>query len=116
MPGAGSGMALTHAAPATPIDVHPFGAQLRAQTTHALFKSAQLQVVRIVLKTGERLPPHSVAGEITVQCVEGEIELSADDRRLRLAAGQLCYLTPRCVHGLLALSDASALVTIALHG
>ena len=109
-------MALIHAAPATPIDVRPFGAQLGAHTTHALFKSAQLQVVRVVLKAGERMAPHSVAGEITVQCVEGEIELSADDRQLRLAAGQLCYLTPHCVHGLLALSDASALVPIALHG
>ena len=109
-------MALTHAAAATPIDVRPFGAQLGAQTTHALFKSAQLELVRVVLKTGERMAPHSVAGEITVQCVEGEIELSADDHSLRLAAGQLCYLAPRCVHGLLALSDASALVTIALRG
>ena len=109
-------MALTHAAAATPIDVRPFGDRLGAQLTTALFKSEHLQVVRVVLQAGERLAPHSVAGEITVQCLEGRLELSADDRILDLDAGQMAWLRARCMHGLTALSDASALVTIALRG
>jgi quercetin dioxygenase-like cupin family protein len=109
-------MALIHADPATPIDVRPFGEHLGEHSTQALFKSAQLQVVRVVLKAGERLAPHSVAGEITVQCIEGCIELSADERSVRLDAGHMAWLAARCVHGITALSDASALVTIALHG
>ncbi len=107
-------MAITHASPATPIDVRPFGERLAGERTKALFKSEHLQVTRLVLKSGERLAPHKVAGEITVLCVEGEIELSADERRVRLAAGHMLYLAAGCMHGVAALSDASAVVTIAL--
>lgn len=109
-------MALAHAMPATPIDVRPFGNQLREQTTQALFKSRHLEVMRLVLKAGDGLAPHRVSGEITVHCVEGELEISADDRRVQLGAGQMLYLAAHCVHGVAALSDASALVTIALRG
>lgn len=107
-------MALVHAKPATPIDVRPFGPELGAQNTQALFKSEHLEVMRLVLKAGDRLAPHKVSGEITVHCLEGELEVSADEQQVRLGAGRMLYLAARCVHGVSALSDASALVTIAL--
>ncbi|WP_423594457.1 cupin domain-containing protein [Roseateles sp. MS654] len=111
-------MALPHAAPAQPIDVAPLGAALHGTLSSALFKSQGLEVMRLVLPAGKTQPPHKVEGEITVHCIEGELELSVlrdgAEQRQRLRAGQLCYLEGGVVHAVTGIVDASALVTIVL--
>ena len=67
-----------------------------------------------VAARGKSLPPHRVPGEITIQCIEGRLEVSTPDGRHPLAAGQLLYLERDVEHGVQAIDDASALVTIAL--
>lgn len=107
-------MALPHASPGEARDVLPFGPGLPDHKTHALFKSTDLEVMRLVLMAGQSLPPHKVAGEITVQCIEGELAIRADGRSHALTAGQLLFLPAGQVHDVTARQDASALVTIAL--
>ncbi|MFX1679246.1 cupin domain-containing protein [Mitsuaria sp. CC2] len=111
-------MALPHAAPAQSIDVAPLGAALTTTPSSALFKSEGLEVMRIVLPKGKSLPPHKVDGEITLQCLEGELELMVErdgtEQRHALRAGQLCYLEGGVVHAVTGVVDASALVTIVL--
>ncbi|MGY4829083.1 cupin domain-containing protein [Sphaerotilaceae bacterium SBD11-9] len=107
-------MAIPHANPGQAIGVEPLGSRLPSEKTHALFKSDQLEVMRLVLLAGKSLPPHKVPGEITVQCIEGEIDVTADGRSHVLRAGQMLYLARGVVHGVTAHQDASALVTIVL--
>jgi quercetin dioxygenase-like cupin family protein len=107
-------MAIPHALPGQPVDVQPLGARLPHERTTALFKSADLEVMRLVLLAGKSLPPHSVAGEITVHCIEGSIEVTAENQSHVLHAGQLLYLARGVTHGVTALQDSSALVTVAL--
>lgn len=107
-------MALPHAQPCEVIDVKPFGAALAGTRSHALFKSAELELIRIVLRAGEQMRPHAVAGDITVQCIEGMIAFSCDSGEIRLEAGQLVHVTGDEVHGLRGIEDSSALLTIAL--
>ena len=119
-------MAIPHARPAETIDVRPLGAALAASKTLALFKSEGLEVIRLVLAAGASLPLHKVPGDITLQCIEGRIDVktdattdtttdtSTDDASHILDAGQMLFLAGDTVHGVLALEDASALVTIAL--
>jgi quercetin dioxygenase-like cupin family protein len=107
-------MAIPHAAPGQAIDVAPLGTRLSSEQTTALFKSADLEVIRLVLPAGKSLPPHKVAGEITIQCVEGAIDITAGGQSHVLRAGQLLYLSGNVMHGVTALEDASALVTIVL--
>ena len=107
-------MALPHAAPGEPIDVRPLGGRLAQQQTAALFKSAALEVIRLVLPAGRSLPPHKVAGEITIQCIEGKIDVTAEGKSHPLGAGQLLFLPGHLVHGVVAIENSSALVTIAL--
>lgn len=107
-------MALHHASSGEPVDVRPYGPGLHAQQTTALFKSADLEVIRLVLPAGKAMPPHKVAGEITVQCIEGRISVEVDGQGHELRAGQMLFLAGGVVHGVTALEDASALVTIAL--
>lgn len=107
-------MAIPHAEPGQPIDVQPLGARLTSEKTTALFKSAQLEVIRLVLRAGRSLPPHCVPGEVTVQCLDGEIDvlIGGDARPLR--AGQMLLLAGGVEHAVVARQDASALVTIVL--
>ena len=107
-------MAMPHAHPGQPIDVQPLGPRLAQAKTVALFKSEDLEVMRLVLLAGKSLPPHSVPGEITVQCIEGRIDVTAEGRSHVLQAGQLLYLAGGVTHGVTALQDSSALVTVAL--
>ena len=85
------------------------------------------------------MPSHHVPGEITIQCIEGVLDVqstiaSADDQfsscrggcnaviwprpvpetMTRLQAGELLYLPGGAPHALTALEDCSALVTIVL--
>jgi quercetin dioxygenase-like cupin family protein len=107
-------MAITHALPGQAVDVRPLGARLSSEKTVALFKSEDLEVMRLVLQAGKSLPPHRVPGEITVQCIEGAIDVTANATSHVLRAGQLLYLSGKVHHGVTALEDSSALVTVAL--
>lgn len=107
-------MAQAHAASGDLIDIGPLGAALVDQVTTAIMKSAQLELVRLVLPTGKAMREHRVAGEITVQCIEGLIEFTTPGASLRLGPGKLVHLQGGEAHSLLALADSTALLTICL--
>ena len=107
-------MAIPHAVPGDVIDIRPLGAALAGARSHALFKSQDLEVMRIVLRAGQELPPHAVAGEITLQCLEGRVAFSCPGGVRELAAGQLIHGGRQEIHGVRAIDDASLLLTIVL--
>ena len=107
-------MAIPHAQPGQVIDALPIGARLRDAKTHALFKSRDLEVIRLVLPAARSLPPHRVPGEITIQCVEGSMSVTAEGVEHTLGSGQLLFLRSDVVHAVVAREDSSAIVTIAL--
>lgn len=109
-------MALEHAVSGEPWSVQPFGAAIGLAQSSALFKSKQLEVIRLVLLAGKSLPPHKVSGEITVQCIEGELAIDAHGSTQRLPAGQIAFLAGGEMHAVTALQDSSALLTIVLAG
>lgn len=107
-------MAIPHATPGQLIDIRPLGPALPNTVTTTLVKTAQLEVLRLVVPAGKEIPPHQVTGEITVQCLEGRIAFTALGQTLELQAGQMCYLSGGKEHSVKGLEDASVLVTILL--
>jgi quercetin dioxygenase-like cupin family protein len=107
-------MSISHALSGEAIDVKPFASQLAEQRTVALFKSDQIEVIRLVLATGKSMPTHRLAGEMTIQCLEGELDVVVYDERTLLRAGQLLFLHGDVPHSVTAGAPASALVTIVL--
>jgi len=107
-------MAIPHSAPGDLIDVRPLGAALASARTHALFKSDDLELIRIVVAAGQALPVHAVAGEITLQCIEGSADVSCNAGVRRIASGQLIHLAGGDMHGVRGVQDASLLLTIVL--
>lgn len=107
-------MAIPHALPAQAIDVQPFGPRLASEKSVALFKSDDLEVIRMVLLAGKRMPEHQVAGGMVLHCLEGRLQVEIDDAAHALAAGQLLHLPGNVAHAVCALEDSSALLTLVL--
>ena len=107
-------MALPHAQPLDIIDVRPLGPGLRDAVTTSLIKTPTLQLMRLVLQAGLGLPEHSVAGAISVQCLEGEAVLTTPSRTCHLGAGRVVVLDGGEPHAVRAVTNTSLLVTVLL--
>ena len=107
-------MAIAHAVPGQVVELLPLADPLTESRTVALFKSPGLEVMRLVLPEGKTMAPHSVKGDITVQCLAGEVNFFADGEVRRIKTGQMLWLEGGVEHSVTALVDAQVLLTIAL--
>lgn len=112
----GMNMALHHASSGELIDIRPLKSNLKTAITKTLYKSNHLEVFQMVLLSGKAMPEHQVTGEITVQCIEGNIEFTAAESSRLMHPGDLLCLAGGTVHAMKALEDSSVVVTILLHG
>ncbi|MFC3107870.1 cupin domain-containing protein [Undibacterium arcticum] len=108
-------MSLHHADSGELLHLDPAPAPLSEFSSIALIKTEQLEVIRMTMPTGKKMPEHQVPGAVTLQCLAGSIELSAHGRAIQLGANDLVYLAGGAPHALLALENSTALLTILLH-
>lgn len=92
----------------------PLEAALAGSKTATLVKTADLELIRLVVPAGKEISTHKARGVITVQCLEGKVEFTAHGRTQELAAGELLHLAAGEPHSLKGLADASLLVTLLL--
>src|ERR1019366_5355797 len=85
-------MSIQHTKPGEMIQL-PLGAALRNSKTMTVVKTADLELIRLVLPAGKEIPIHKAPGEITVQCLEGRVAFTAGGKTQELTAGRLLYLT-----------------------
>lgn len=109
-------MAIPHLSSGEVTSVLPLGDKLEQTPTTAFFKDEHLEVMRIILPAGKRMPDHAVDGPITVQCIEGEVDISMEGTHRIIRAGDLVYLAAGVPHELTAIRNASLLVTVVLLG
>lgn len=108
-------MAIPHASSGELFDVRPLGTDLRDKTSVTLVRAEHLEVFRLVLPEGKGTPEHKAAGAITIQCLEGVIELDAHGRTQQMRSGDMVYLADAEPHAVRALENASLLITVLLH-
>lgn len=113
-------MALDHARSGQVVALQPQAAEpafaAAGARSHALFKSAQLEVMRLVLAAGSSLGEHSVPGELTLQCLQGSASVVADGSARPLRGGELLYLRGGVAHSVRAVDDCVLLLTLVLCG
>ena len=107
-------MAIRHLESGDITSLMPLGAKLAETPTRALFKDEHLEVMHVVLPAGRYVPAHAVDGPITIQCLEGQVEIGLGDKRKGMHAGELLYLAGGVTHDITAASDAALLVSMAL--
>lgn len=105
-------MALHHVTSGEPVDIRPLGDRLVDTPSTAVVRTDDFEVMRMVLPAGKSVPQHHVPGELTIQCLEGTVELQAHDKTQPLRAGDLVYLAGNVPHALYALENSSILVTM----
>ena len=107
-------MAISHLSSGEVASLLPVGALLEQVPSTALFKESYLEVMRIVLLAGKRIPAHAVDGPITVQCLEGEVAFGMRHEHRLLRTLDLIYLAAGTTHELTAVTTASLLMTVVL--
>jgi quercetin dioxygenase-like cupin family protein len=108
-------MARKHATSGELIDIAPLGADLPDTSSSTLIRADHFEVFRMVLPAGKATPMHEASGLITIQCLEGCVELEAHDQTRLMQPGHLVYLADREPHAVLAIEDSSLLITMLLH-
>ena len=107
-------MALPHAPSGALIQLLQEDEDLSTFSARALAKTDELELIRLVLPKGKTMPEHHVPGEITLQCLRGQVVVEAHDTSLSLGPGQMMYLNGGQAHALRAEADSLLLLTILL--
>ncbi|MES2151478.1 MAG: cupin domain-containing protein [Pseudomonadota bacterium] len=107
-------MALQHAASGECIELQRGDDDIAHFTSVALAKTEHMELIRLVLPSGREMAEHKVDGELTLQCLEGELAVDAHGVTTLLGPGQMLFLRGGVPHAVRAISDAVALLTILL--
>jgi quercetin dioxygenase-like cupin family protein len=106
-------MAIPHAAPGMPVDLHPQGMALSAAQTSALAKTKEFEAIRLLIPQGHEVcRNHKVDGPITLQCLQGEIQFTADHDAHTVREGQWLFLPGGVPHTITGIRDAVVLLTV----
>lgn len=103
-------------------DLHAEAAALEAEQTpkphghrqKTLFKNSGRTVALFVLDAGASLAEHATSGIVTVQAIEGELEVTAGGTGYHLQPGRLLVMAPGVRHDVRAASRAVFLLQVSL--
>lgn len=82
-----------------------------ATRTVALARTPAFEAVHLVVRAGQSVPAHQVAGSMTLFCIAGHIRFEGGSSP-DLRAGDWLFLDPETPHSLAAITDSSLLLTI----
>ena len=77
-----------------------------------LVKTANVEILHVVLAPGQGIPAHDPWGEIVLHCLEGRVSVTALGETHELAADQLFYYCIDNQFSIQGIDQASLLVTI----
>lgn len=110
-------MALQHAASGERIALKRGDEDIAYFTSVALVKTENMELIRLVVSKDKPLPVHKVDGEVTIQCLEGELEVDCHGGTTVLRPSEMLYLLGGEPHAVRANEDSVALLTMLLfHG
>ncbi len=105
-------MAISHAQPAEVINLKPLSDKIASTKTYTIFKTDAMEAIRLVLPAGKQIAEHKAPGEITVHCLEGQVNFSVGGTSHVLSGGEMLFLEAAKPHAVEAVKDSTVLVTI----
>ncbi|PAL22290.1 cupin [Sphingopyxis sp. GW247-27LB] len=82
-----------------------------ATATAALARTPSFEAIHLVVRAGDSIASHRVAGSLTLYCIAGHARLGGD-APAELRAGDWLFLEPGTPHTVEAVADTSLLLTI----
>ena len=76
-----------------------------------VFKSEKLAIVITALRANAFVQDYAVNGFLTIQVLEGQVDVKTNDKNLSLTAGQSIVFHPHLSHSILSVSDAVIMQT-----
>lgn len=77
-----------------------------------VLRTVNMEVMRLHLNAGARIPTHEAQGEVTILCVQGRAGVSALGQQHELNTGQLLYLLVQEPFELRGIDESSLLITV----
>lgn len=81
-------------------------------SSYALVKSSDMEVIRMALHEGKTIEEHSIEGEMSVQCLKGNIQFTVAGEKVQLAEDDWLYLSKRQTFSYSVKTDTILLLTI----
>ena len=82
-----------------------------ATVTAALARTPSFEAIQLVVRAGQSIARHHVAGSMTLYCIAGHMRLGGD-APAELRAGDWLFLYPGTPHSVEMVADTSLLLTI----
>ncbi|MDZ4860134.1 MAG: cupin domain-containing protein [Candidatus Hydrogenedentes bacterium] len=81
--------------------------------SHIIFKGERMHATLFAMTAGQEMSEHTTSMEAMLHFLEGEIELTVEDKQYTAAAGTWLRMAPRVAHSLVANTNSKFyLVTI----
>ena len=94
------------------VDLGTLKPDMDKDASYALIKTSDMEVIRMVVPAGRKTDEHSVAGEVSFQCLEGSVQLHVGDDIKQLTKGSWVFLERKQPYSISGISDGVLLVTI----
>ena len=98
--------------PGKTVDVQQLAAEPITRRKTLLVRTAEMEIIHLVIPAGETIPTHEAQGEIVLHCLEGQVSISTLEKAHELKAGQLFYFRINEPISIQGIEQASLLVTI----
>lgn len=86
--------------------------EMDVDTSYALVKTEDMEVIRMALPKGKTINEHNVDGEMSVQCLRGHILFTVDGQAVELTGDDWMYLQKKQSFSYSVKNDTVLLVTI----
>ena len=83
------------------------------RASRTLYRYGPVTVAMFAFRAGAELPAHTADAVVTIQCLRGSVQVSADDDLFSIKAHDLVRLEPKVFHAVHAESTAVIVVHIA---
>lgn len=94
------------------VNLETLKGEMDVDASYALVKTNDMEVIRMAVHKGKTIDEHSVDGEMSVQCLKGDILFMVDGNARELTASDWLYLEKKQKFSYSVKEDTILLVTI----
>ena len=105
-----------HVGPGEVINLETLKGDMEVDSSYALIKTEDMEVIRMALPKGKTINEHSVEGEVSVQCLKGHILFMVNGKAVDLSDDDWLYLQKKQTYSYSVKADTILLVTILFTG
>jgi quercetin dioxygenase-like cupin family protein len=109
-------MGLKHATPGEIVNVFSLKTTLERAKAVTLVKTNSFETICMRVDANHEIPEHKAKGPITLQCLDGKIYFTVNQKEHEMSAGDWLYLEKGQLHSLKGIENSVLLLTVIFPG